>query len=792
MATPTTPTTPSSVGDPITSVPPSTRSPSPAGDDSGPPAGQPILKKTKTGNRECPSRFFYVSVAHLSAARLGSVDTEHGIVAGPGFSEESTFTTPNADYVPKFAVARSEITTYADGRWGCHEYSRWPQQFSRDAFYLVCIPRHPSQDVRGPSPILWRTITASDWKLDKNCGIPGVGRLAANVAAQLNFAAVDAFAEYHMMDSVPPEYQRTASFLMLCVRHTLDRMRGLPAPSGVIISLAAHIQRLTLEFWGLLKWLQDVYHVVKDGEDYRTRPWDVLGAQTPDLSDALVLHRAGIPVWFQQRIRHDLVVYQVVEARTLPDDFSQVPSYPRLVLAKRDLSGALNMPGEWRRAMDAVVRRQLLISRLPELLNDGDQDGPPTKRLREGAMFVGEGNSSLGPAAPVFFLQGDSDAKSVGHSLPAQPVASSSRQTSTPTQPSRRARARAKKHALAASTGVDLPPPPPQNLIPARQWYAFEHAQEYGVWARALAAVSPLPQPRSSVKYYFAPPWMLDTLQGYPADPKTSRYLHQWISIRIFCRMRLFDQTIDGRPLTIAEWRDALWGDYNTNETGLGAPPGVAPREATRHSLRANIRRLFGKVNALPSYHVGVRAELGETVVTSEMAATDMEVRQRAVWEACETNWRCELLALDALMVGTNDWPQLERWVRESDVSQVWGPGTSGMDVVPAPHGPYVDCWKQPGEVDWQSCRPHLAAFIAVLARWPGFPEDLRGGDIQARTCEAEDHARLCGAAIDFYISCFVSRFGRLPIAPVRPPLDVGGVLPSPSPADAPGDCVTN
>ncbi|TFK78069.1 hypothetical protein K466DRAFT_443812, partial [Polyporus arcularius HHB13444] len=465
-----------------------------------------------------------------------------GIVAAPGFSAKSTFTTPNADYVPKFAVAHSEITTFADGRWGYHEYSRWPQQFSRDDIHLVCIPRQPGRDWRGPAAILWRTFLVSDWKLAE-CGVPGVGRLKPDLAAQLDAAARAAFAEYDLIEEVPPECQRTARFLMLCVRHTLDRLRGSPAAPTIIISLAAHVQRLVLEFWGLLNWIRDVRDVVKNGEDYRTRPWDMLGAHTPDQSEAWRLHYAGIPVWLQQEISYELVVYEVVEPRTLPGDFSQVPSYPRLVLAKRDLSGALNMPGEWRRAMDAVVRRQLCISQLPRLLEDGDDEGPPTKRLREGAMFVSEGSSSLGPAAPVFFLQGDREARTIGHGLPAQPVATTSSQTSTPTQPSRRARARAKKKAL---TGVQPPPPPPQNLIPARQWYAIEHVQEYAVWSRALQQVSPLPQPRTSVKYYFAPPWMLDSLRGYPPDPKTGRYLHHWISIQMFCRMRLFDQTING------------------------------------------------------------------------------------------------------------------------------------------------------------------------------------------------------------------------------------------------------
>ncbi|RDX47946.1 hypothetical protein OH76DRAFT_1484382 [Lentinus brumalis] len=735
----------------LPSVPPSTRSPSPAGDESGPSAEPPTLKKTRTGT-----------------PKLGSVETSHGIVAGPGFSETSTFTTPNAEYVPKFAVAHSEITTFADGRWGYHEYSRWPQKFSPDAFYLACIPRHPGQGLGTPSPILWDTFKASNWQAVK-CGVPGFGKLDLSLAWQLQSAMNGAFGTYRLLNNVPPEDKRIASFLMLCIRHAVDRLLNIPAPSGATISVAGHVQRLILELWGLIKWLQNVRDVLKDSADYRTRPWDVLGAHTSSISEAERLHWAGIPVWFQQKITYDLVVYEVVEPRTLPDDFSQVPSYPRLVLAKRDLSGALNMPGEWRRAMDAVVRRQLFISKLPAMLQEDADNGPPMKRLREGAYFVHEGSSELGGPAPVFFLQGDREAKTVGHGLPAQPVASSSAQTSAPTQLSRRARARKKARNLAAAEGLQLPPPTPQALNPSRQWYAFEHVQEYPSWSRSLAQASPLPQPPTSVRYYFAPPWLLDTLQGYPPSEKTARYIHQWISIQTFCVMRLFDQTIDGRPLTIAEWRDALWGDYDINQTRSGPPARAASREALRLSLRDNIRRLFGKVNTLPSYHADVRAELGETVVTSDMAAKDMDIRKRVLWEVCETNWRCELLALDALMLGSDDMSQLDRWFREAAVSRVWGPGTSGMDVVPPPPDARIDCWKEPEDPDWETCRRYLSAFIEVLGRWEGFPPTLQGGEFKVKTCGPEEYMQLYRGAVDFYVSCFVSRFGRLPVVPVRP-----------------------
>ena len=103
-----------------------------------------------------------------------------------------------------------------------------------------------------------------------------------------------------------------------------------------------------MELFGLVEWLSKVFQRVKARQDCRWLVLDVLGAHTSDPSVAQMLHRAGIPVWFQQPFTAHLAIYEVVEAQDIPDHFSRAPSYPRLVLAKRDLSGALNLPGEWR------------------------------------------------------------------------------------------------------------------------------------------------------------------------------------------------------------------------------------------------------------------------------------------------------------------------------------------------------------------------------------------------------------------------------------------------------------
>ena len=372
------------------------------------------------------------------------MDAFTGIVAAPGFSHKSVFTTPNATWVPEFAVAHGDITTYSDGRWGHHEYSRWPQEFDREAFHIACIPRFPPPNGRA-SAVLWRAIVPQDWKV-QNCGVDGMGLLEEELLASLTSAAEEAIGRFYDLTPFAGAWQRQGSFLTVCLRHTLDRLRVLPTFRGVTISLAAHVQRLTLEMWGLVKWIEEIQDVIKQQRNVSARPWQVLGAHTSDPSVAQMLHRAGIPVWFQQHLTDRLAVYEVVQPTALPADFSSTPAYPRLLLAKRDLSGALNMPGEWQRAMSALVRRQLCLSNLPALVDAMEPTEPPTKRLREGAVFVGEASSSLGPATPVFFVEAGAT-RTLGNVLPTQP-------TGPPKQP--RVGHACRRHPIRSSAGLGI------------------------------------------------------------------------------------------------------------------------------------------------------------------------------------------------------------------------------------------------------------------------------------------------------------------------------------------------
>ncbi|KAI0754372.1 hypothetical protein C8Q80DRAFT_1341392 [Daedaleopsis nitida] len=720
---------------------------------------------------------------------LGGVGSFDGFVAAPGFSALSVFTSPNADWVPKFAIAHSEIFSYADGRWGRHEYSRWPQEFTREAFHIHCIPTRRSRsnapdaadsDPPGirldgtaansalgegltgeassiaagpaaePGHVLWRTLEPTDCKRS-DCSVLAVGLVHLNppLLAELRKEVLGAIARFNLCP-VSEGWNQIGNSLVMSLQHTFDRLVNLPAVEVVIIALAAHVQRLTLELWGMIRWLEVVSGRLVKLEDHRQNVLPILGAHTSNPSAAQVLHHAGIPVWFQQPLTQRTIIYQVVPNRDLPLDFSTEPSVPRMVLAKPDYSGALNMPGAWLCAMKEVFNMQMLHSCLPALmeLEDSSTAEPPAKRFCERAMTVVR-NRGAGPPAPVVVLPYSRETRATSRDLPAQrpataPVASAPM--------SRRAKARHRKAAERAAQGI-LPPSHAAQLNPSRTFYRSQFLAVPPAWEAVLVRACPLEQPRKSVKYFFPPPWMLDLLVGYDAPTdRTVQFLHQWASIRLFCGVRLFSGSVGGQPLNISEWRDALRGEYSFESSGSDprAPSEHQPPKKHREQ-ESNIRRFLGRAY-LPSYRADVCSDFSGTTITPERLVQDDG-----------------LLALDALILGSNEWSVSSRWARERLVSKIWGPGSSGFDFIPDSwHRGSDFCWRAPPEEGWEASRAHLAAFLEVLTKWPGCPSGIWGMSMAVKLVDAEGFVDLLNTAVEFYVKTFISKYDRLPTPPMR------------------------
>ena len=189
-------------------------------------------------------------------------------------------------WVPKFAIAHDEIITYTDGRWGIHEYSRWPQSFARDMFHIACIPSKAR--ACGPSLVCWRTLGGSDWKA-ADCGIPKSGFLDALLQAELVAEAQRAIKRYERCPPAGNGWDNVGHFIAVCLRHAVDRLRAIPAPANVVIALAAQVQRLTLELYGTIEWLTVVMERVVNKQDHRADILEVVGVHTSNPSEVQML-----------------------------------------------------------------------------------------------------------------------------------------------------------------------------------------------------------------------------------------------------------------------------------------------------------------------------------------------------------------------------------------------------------------------------------------------------------------------------------------------------------------------
>ncbi|KAH9912049.1 uncharacterized protein BXZ73DRAFT_56620 [Epithele typhae] len=621
-------------------------------------------------------------------------------------------TTPNQDWVPAHPVERTVVRTYQDGLWGEHEYSRWPQPLVRNMWHISCIPSPRSPQPEVP-PVLWHSLLASrDWNEDPSVGVPGLGFLDAVLRNNLQRGALYATTAYQQSTGPSSRFRSYGDQLCLVIVQCVDRMNRLPSYAPVAVAVGAHIQRVGLELLGLRTYISQVLTRIDSTQDFSTSVLPVLGVFARDGATVQLATRIGLPVWFLQPITRQLKVWKIVAA-TSAYFLSAKETDPPMRHHPDELGAVANLTSSWVSNMVFAVSGQLCTSRLPPMAQDASAEAtqrPLKSRRIELTEIASQGSpvSTLAEAASGETASGAALSPEERH-------------------PSR---------CFAPPAFVTVPEP----------------------WEAALRAVSPLAQPRQSVHYFFPPPFLLDSV----SDVALHQYLHNAVRIRDFCKLRLLDPAVSGEPLTIAEWRAALWGVYEVKQ----APVDGSDRRLKRKIEDKNgVARLFGQGAALNSYSAAAEDNLQGLVVTAEVAATDVRVCRFLMWECHEVNFRCELNALDCALVPRGGMSVMERWGRESFISGVWGKDALIASVIPAPwQDPFL--WPSSRNEEWQHAIPHLRRFLAVVSQWPGCSEELRSmRKVEVWGPEEIDFVQREVALL--YVSQFSSRFGRLPIPPI-------------------------
>ncbi|KAI0705710.1 hypothetical protein C8Q76DRAFT_771335 [Earliella scabrosa] len=613
-------------------------------------------------------------------------------------------TPPNQHWVPVWPREPQVLRTYTDGTWGLHEYSRWPQTVIPNMWHVA------DDDL---PDVLWISLCPSrDWIEDRFCGLIGHGFLVESIRSDLHRAAEDIIARARAITGVSPRRMAFVRELILVLQQCVERMRRLPSLPVMAVAVGAHIQRLSLELLGLERYLLIVLPRLESGRDYSSAVLPTLGGFVVDRTTAARSVRCGLPTWLVQPFRPDIRVWRVVECTYPP----HVPPSHLATVGPQPLAEITNVAGNWLGSMVFAISRQLCDLQLPSLAPE------------IGAVHALK-RHRLEPSRPL------ANSRAVKHTPALSPRPGPG--------PSTEARTR-------SANSHDGPRHPSRQYVPS-PFYTPPTP-----WLQALRGVKTLGPPPQSVVYFYPPPFLLDsvcaaaplpqTLRGFVGareDDKIPRYLHNLVRIREYCRLRVLDPRLAGRALTIAEWRAALWGDYDQKpEPVVRGTEGEQRRAKRKHQEKSDIGRLFGDGAAVESYSLADAPLLNGVPISAEQAARDPT--------AHEINWRCELMAIDSAM----------RWAREALVSAAWGTPSAMTSVL------HSFAWFVPPEPRWTGCIERCRALVSLVATWPGCPTYLR------RMCQeplwsAEDYDMIIAELTLFYTNSFVTLFHRLPIVPV-------------------------
>ena len=117
------------------------------------------------------TRITLIDVGLDKSVRLGSFDA---LTLWDMGLDDRIITSPNMNFIPEFPVIdRSGLFIRADGTWGPHDYTRWPQAYSSKNLHHICIPRLPSmgmlseaqeEDSLDHHPILYSDLDEEVWE----------------------------------------------------------------------------------------------------------------------------------------------------------------------------------------------------------------------------------------------------------------------------------------------------------------------------------------------------------------------------------------------------------------------------------------------------------------------------------------------------------------------------------------------------------------------------------------------------------------------------------------------------
>ena len=405
------------------------------------------------------------------------------------------------------------------------------------------------------------------------------------------------------MDVKALSYQ---DLLVLLLQQLVSCMNYLQAVPSRALAVAAHIQQLALELAGLKTYLTIVVPCMQSSQDFSWSILDVVGGFLREGTVMQTWHRLGILYWVLQPLTKYVVVYRVVREDALLYDLAHLECDPPILHHAGSFVGVVNLTGNWISSMVVSTSKHFAGSHLSALNLVTFPDVPSTeepsgKHPRIEERDMASSHLSMRPA---------------GADVPKSKGARRCQHCKAGGRPS--------EEGTSTSTAA-VEQQLPDHVI-ATDPTSFEHplhtfilspfVEVLDLWADALHTVSPVPQNHNSALYFFPLPYLLDTICStteapsgcwHPdracIDTKIHQYLHNLICIRAFCRLCLFDISLDNQPLSIVEWHAALWGNYLPQSSVCAGGEGAEAHRAKHRLGECNgVGVLFHKVTHMDTY----------------------------------------------------------------------------------------------------------------------------------------------------------------------------------------------
>ncbi|KAF8836119.1 hypothetical protein BDN67DRAFT_1014943, partial [Paxillus ammoniavirescens] len=212
-------------------------------------------------------------------------------------------TSPNADFVPEpFVFEEALLQPLQDSRFGVYDCFQWPQLHCQIYKWASFIPRKETSH----DTILkwcWWNLTQTDYMPEVR-SVFEVSRMHLEKFQCLNTIYVDLQEHVKVWKTKQPRYMGSLK---------VDTWMGavdLPLVFRDVVLLVANFQRLTLNVYGMLNYLE-----WSTSNPLRHATKELMGAFTTEPDVCQMLHEAHIPVWFihpQSLLACEMNVHKVV------------------------------------------------------------------------------------------------------------------------------------------------------------------------------------------------------------------------------------------------------------------------------------------------------------------------------------------------------------------------------------------------------------------------------------------------------------------------------------------------